>query len=41
MVAAVSEDRPLAIDGPAARNAVALINALYASAASGRPERVG
>jgi UDP-N-acetyl-2-amino-2-deoxyglucuronate dehydrogenase len=41
MVAAVSEDRPLAIDGPAARNAVALINALYASAARGRPERVG
>lgn len=41
LVAAVREDRPLAIDGPAARNAVALINALYASAASGRPETVG
>ncbi len=40
MVAAVAEDRPLAIEGPAARNAVALINALYVSAASGRPEKV-
>jgi UDP-N-acetyl-2-amino-2-deoxyglucuronate dehydrogenase len=40
LVAAVQEDRPLEIDGPAARNAVAIINALYASAANGRPERV-
>lgn len=40
LVAAVREDRPLAIAGSDARNAVALINALYASAASGRPESV-
>lgn len=40
LVAAVAEDRSLTVDGPAARNAVAVINALYASAASGRPERV-
>ncbi|GAB5560769.1 MAG: Gfo/Idh/MocA family oxidoreductase [Synoicihabitans sp.] len=40
LVAAIQGDRPLEIDGPAARNAVAIINALYASAASGRSEPV-
>lgn len=40
LVAAIQEDRPLEIDGPAARNAVAIINALYASAASGQLEPV-
>ena len=40
MVGAVRDSRELAIAGPDARNAVALINALYASAASGRPEKV-
>lgn len=40
LVTAVREDRALKIAGPDARNAVALINALYASAASGRPEPV-
>lgn len=40
MVGAVRDNRALAIDGPAARHAVALINALYASAACGRPQAV-
>jgi predicted dehydrogenase len=41
LVAAVRENRPLAIDGPEARKAVALVSALYASAAAGRPVKVG
>ena len=40
MVAAIRESRPLTIQGPDGRNAVALIEALYASAESGRPVRV-
>lgn len=40
LVAAVREGRPLAVDGREARKAVALVNALYASAASGGPVRV-
>lgn len=40
LVGAIQGDRPLEIAGPDARNAVAIINALYASAANGRPEPV-
>jgi UDP-N-acetyl-2-amino-2-deoxyglucuronate dehydrogenase len=37
LVDALRDNRPLLIDGRAARHAVALIRAIYASAASGRP----
>ena len=40
LIDAVRENRPLAIDGREGRKAVALVNALYASAESGRPVRV-
>ncbi len=40
LVAAVQENRPLAVDGPAARNAVAIINALYVAAANGKSEKI-
>ncbi len=41
LVAALREGKPLAVDGREARKAVALVNAIYASAASGQPVRVG
>jgi predicted dehydrogenase len=40
LIDALQENRPVAIDGHEARKAVALIRALYRSAASGRPEQV-
>ena len=41
LVAALRERKPLAVDGREARKAVALVNAIYASAAAGAPVRVG
>lgn len=41
MVDAINEGRPLKIRGPEGRNAIALIEALYASAETGRPVQVG
>jgi len=40
LVAAIRDDRPLTIDGPEARKAVALITALYASGDTGQPVRL-
>jgi predicted dehydrogenase len=40
LVAALREGRPLAIDGREARKSVALVNAIYASAARGEPVAV-
>ena len=40
LIDAVRENRPVAIDGHEARKAVALIRAMYASAASGMPVRL-
>lgn len=40
LVGAIQGDQALEIAGPDARNAVAIINALYASAASGQPAEV-
>ena len=40
LIDALREGRPLAIDGREGRKAVALVNALYASAASGTPVRL-
>jgi len=41
LVAALREGKPLAVDGREARKAVALVNAIYASAERGQPVRVG
>src|SRR5690606_20342039 len=40
LVAAVREDRPLTIEGPEARRAVALITALYESGETGKAVRI-
>lgn len=41
LVDAIREQRPHALDGPEGRKAVALVNAIYASARSGAPVRLG
>lgn len=41
LVDAIRDNRPLAIDGKAARNAVAIIRGVYDSAACGRPVQIG